>query len=878
MRIRELTIENFRKFRRPITLAGFSDGLNLVCEPNETGKSTVLDALRAALFERHGSKSDRIRSFRPHGDDVAPTITVTFEIGDECWSLEKRFLMSPSVTLEGPGGRFQSDAAEEKLQSLLGFARAGNKGADDESRGALGLLWVEQGAWSLAAPGQAARKTLEDVLAGEVGAVTGGRRTAAVVQAVDKAIAELLTPTGKPARRLQAAQEAFEAAKSAQGVAQDELAAYEGVLGRLESRRNELRRLLRDIEDPEFTAQGASLDRDLVRARSAGQELRTAGLFAQQATAERLRHEAHKEARIRLRAAQSDAQARLRTAKADQATHLESIAEAKQSEAGASASLTGVRDALRKAETARDKALAARAAGERDDRLRASFARLDQAAPLAARVEDLRARAVGNLVTAEALEGLEALERGVEQARAAAAAGAATLRIALDPQTRAARLNGDLLAGSATLSVTTQLTLELPGVASIEVEPPPSGEGAQVRLRAAERERDDGLARLGVTSISEARQKARARAEDEQALSTASAQIEAICVADPVLDIDAGFAALKAALADAKRPASAAPPAPAGADTLLSESAFQDLRAEERRATAKWESALAALQALEVKQVELASEVARHAAEERRQAQELALDVESLSDEALGAAILKAIEIDARATVDLATAQRAAEGLDEDELGRRKEAWARQGKKLQDDRIDLLQDIARLEVEAKTRGSAGPATRAQEAAEELEYAQTIFDRLREEAETLQLLKSVIAEAQQEAARRYLTPIKMRVQPYVSRLLPAADLAFGEDYRPHRLVRGGREELAEDLSKGTQEQLAILTRLAFADLLLEKGKPASLVLDDALVFADDDRFETMTDILSEAAQRMQVIVLSCRTSAYRRVEANKIVIG
>jgi chromosome segregation ATPase len=33
MRIRELTIENFRKFRQLTVLSGFDDGLNLVCEP-----------------------------------------------------------------------------------------------------------------------------------------------------------------------------------------------------------------------------------------------------------------------------------------------------------------------------------------------------------------------------------------------------------------------------------------------------------------------------------------------------------------------------------------------------------------------------------------------------------------------------------------------------------------------------------------------------------------------------------------------------------------------------------------------------------------------------------------------------------------------------
>ena len=143
---------------------------------------------------------------------------------------------------------------------------------------------------------------------------------------------------------------------------------------------------------------------------------------------------------------------------------------------------------------------------------------------------------------------------------------------------------------------------------------------------------------------------------------------------------------------------------------------------------------------------------------------------------------------------------------------------------------------------------------------------------------LSLLDRVIKDAQFEASRRYLAPITKRVAPYVTRLLPNASLAFNEDYTPELLIRGGREEAAEHLSKGTQEQLAVLTRLAFADLLIEKGKPASLVLDDALVFADDDRFEIMLEILTEAARRMQVIVLSCRTSAYRSLDANRLMLG
>lgn len=45
------------------------------------------------------------------------------------------------------------------------------------------------------------------------------------------------------------------------------------------------------------------------------------------------------------------------------------------------------------------------------------------------------------------------------------------------------------------------------------------------------------------------------------------------------------------------------------------------------------------------------------------------------------------------------------------------------------------------------------------------------------------------------------------------------------------MREGIDEQCDVLSQGTQEQLAILTRITFADLLLEQGRPVSLILDE-----------------------------------------------
>jgi predicted ATP-dependent endonuclease of OLD family len=104
LRIRRLAISNFRKFRDPFAIEGLSDGLNIIIEPNETGKSTVLEALRAAFFVRHSTKNQLASSYAPYGENVAPEIEVGFDIAGEQWSVAKKLLKSPLHRSTGPHG------------------------------------------------------------------------------------------------------------------------------------------------------------------------------------------------------------------------------------------------------------------------------------------------------------------------------------------------------------------------------------------------------------------------------------------------------------------------------------------------------------------------------------------------------------------------------------------------------------------------------------------------------------------------------------------------------------------------------------------------------------------------------------------------------
>lgn len=877
MRIRELRIENFRKFRQPLHLTGFEDGLNLVCEQNEAGKSTVLEALRAVLFERHGSRSDRIRSFRPHGDEVAPTIELGFDLGDTSWRLRKRFLQNPSVELEGPTGRATGDEAEERLQTLLGFARAGNRGADDDSRGALGLLWVEQGqSFVLGTPGQGARRTLEEVLAGEVGAVTGGQRTTTVLQAIERSLADYQTPTGRPARRLLDAQEAAASATEDARAAQAELEQFDSVLERLEAKRNEQRRLVAELDDPEQQHKLTQLEDDLDRARTAGQTLRTAEALLREAAGERTRLEARETARRDLRTQVAQAEQAATTARAAVEDHEPILEAARQSEKDAIATLETARTALRTAEKRLLAVQRGQAAQARQRALAAAFLRLDMAEDIATKLQARRDELTANRMTADAHSALLNLEQTVAEAQAAASAGAAVLSVELLSSAPAARLNGAAVEGSLHVVVSEPQNLELDGIGTVSITPPASGQPAQARLRAAEQDLAAFLADVGCATPLAAKEAAQAHRDATQATALLVAQLEAACPEDAALDISAGVESLRGTLASETRPSATPDECATGAEDVDDE--WQTARAAERMAEGRRQAVLDTLQEAQITNVMLTSQVERTAAEVSRLGEQLTADLEAIDDDAL-AAVLEAAKTDeARAILARDEAQRAVEGLDEAALLQRRDALRKRRERLVNDRLGLVGEIARLEERAKTLGSAGPATRAAASAELAEAASAAHDRLKEEAEMLSLLAETIREAQRETARRFLAPITQRVAPFIGRLLPNASIVFGEDLRPTLLTRGGREEATDDLSKGTQEQLAVLTRIAFADLLIEKGKPASLMLDDALVFADDDRFELMLEILAEAAQRMQIIILSCRTSAYRGLEAKRLLLA
>jgi uncharacterized protein YhaN len=70
-----------------------------------------------------------------------------------------------------------------------------------------------------------------------------------------------------------------------------------------------------------------------------------------------------------------------------------------------------------------------------------------------------------------------------------------------------------------------------------------------------------------------------------------------------------------------------------------------------------------------------------------------------------------------------------------------------------------------------------------------------------------------------------------------------------------------------LSGGEKEQIHLVTRLALADVLA-KDERQLVVFDDILTFTDAGRLARVLKLLEEAAQRLQVLVLTCHPERYR----------
>ncbi|HEX3381934.1 MAG TPA: GTP-binding protein, partial [Paraburkholderia sp.] len=167
-----------------------------------------------------------------------------------------------------------------------------------------------------------------------------------------------------------------------------------------------------------------------------------------------------------------------------------------------------------------------------------------------------------------------------------------------------------------------------------------------------------------------------------------------------------------------------------------------------------------------------------------------------------------------------------------------------------------------LRSQLETMGASGLGERLAALEAQVEQATRRKDELSLRASALSLLDEVLVDERDAALAQLRAPLTERLGYYLKRIFPQSSLALGDDLIPAMLDRDGRAELLDALSFGTREQLGILTRLAYADLLQASGRPTLLMLDDAAVHTDAARRDALKRALIDAATRHQILVFTC----------------
>jgi DNA repair exonuclease SbcCD ATPase subunit len=881
MKLRSLALNQFKKFTSPMRLDGIDDGLNVVVGRNEMGKSTLLDALRAALFEKYSSKAQPIAALQNDRNQAGPVVELAFEMDDGLYRITKRFIKKPYARLSCPDGRtLEGDAAEDALRGLLGFDEPGKTGAKPETIGMWNVLWVQQGHsfGALELP-ETARSSLHSALESEVGEVLGGRRGRALPQAIEKQLGELVTSNGRP--------------RGTYKDAIDHRDTLQADLESLRTRRTELSQTLDDLEDAQDSlSRLSSSERDkedqaeFDGARTRHSQLAALEARIQAAAADLQLKQRNLEQAVQAQAArnklQEDIAADDRAVKAAR----DRLDEVSEQEKDARKKYDGLQEAVRAAEAAVTKADATvtlkrriLAAVERDARIRTLQDQLAKAQDAEKRQHEAQQGAAAILVNDKAIQQIRAAAKAVETVGGRLSAAATTITFEMSPDSLAGiEIDGKPLTGERpSVQAVEPAGITIPGRGRIIVDPAIKDRDKLIaQQRDANAKLKAALDTTGVASIQDAEDQYTKRQAllQDAALTRKEAALHAPATEDyeagavPLADYVEGLR--KVLARDKDELGLKELPSRQEAEVALSVAESQAEQARHDVNTARAQLAGPG-DTLERLKTELTTVKTRHddAAAQLKKRQEEFHNAEKASPDSK----LQADTETARAVVTVQEqAVSALEGQRTDETLPQLEARIERLDKAIRDRRQKRENLNVRIAGLKSRIEALEGAGLDEAIEQKDRERELCDeecgRFEHEAAVLTLVLSTLRDAEHDAKERYLSPVLKRVRPYLQLLFPGADIAIDENLCITGVVReAGYEEAFHHLSMGTQEQIAVLVRLAFAEMLVEQGHPATVVLDDALVFSDDRRMSRMFDILNMAARNVQVIVLTCREQLF-----------
>lgn len=891
MRLLHLTLRRVRRHQE-LSLA-FAPGLTLVGGANESGKSTLAEALHKGLFLKASATGRGVEELRSRRHAGLPEVEIGFEAGGQQWTLRKRFAgSSGTCQLSHGGGLNLSGAeAEERLAQLLGVEGAveGRRIAQLPLRWA--HLWVRQGeagANLLAGPAEAydLGRLIEQLQRGEgTGAALESALDRRVIESLRRQLELQFTATGKvragsplalAGQRQQQTRQQLDAALALRDQLDDSLDALQQIEERIEELEQRqapaLEQLRRQLAERQL------LQTELLPLQQQRQHLQQARAEWRQLS-QQLDQQRREQGQLQQ---QVDGLQRQLAQLQQQIEQFSAEAQRCEQELGQRARERQlVQLLLDQDQLQRD--VAQRQRHQRD------FQQLQSQAE-AIKTQLAQLPAIGP----SELAALRQAQLQLAQAEARRQASATTVELLAADQ--AVRLGGQPLLAGQPAELLRSGELEVGAGVRLRISPG-GGEApqqAEAQWQACGQALSAQLQALGVANPEQAEAIAGQRQGLEaelQRLRDAAGTIPWARLRQEQADQEARQQRLTAELAGF----SAALEQRRLEQHSLEQGGLEQQReALERGALEQWRSAvehqLAALEQQRLQgQQQLQQARHRHAETDsglRRQEQQLQQLAGSLSGleqrqgqlqhqhgdlARLEAALADAEHACARREQALAELERQIDAAPRNSPCLDPEARLRQ---LQAEKDDLLTRRGQQQQRILSLSAQDPAAAVEQAQAELEQAEAELQRLQLQARALQLLLERFEQARRSLSQRYSLPLGQAIGRYLNCLAvpgyrPALDFEPSKGFANLQLRQGGEGFRFEELSGGMREQLNGALRLAIAEVL----QPAydgclPLLFDDAFTNSDPSRQEGLRRMLEQGlGQGLQIVLLSCTPELY-----------
>jgi chromosome segregation ATPase len=881
MLITGVTVEGVGRFERLASVRGLGEGVNVLAANNEAGKSTLFRAIRTCLFKRHDSRDQDVRDLGTFNSQLPASVTVTFEQQGKSYEIRKSFLRSVSASLLEDGREVaRGRQADEKVCELFGVASGSGRAIDDA---AFGVLWVGQGR-STVAPIIAGRadSMLSAMIEEEVGTLVGGDRARTAMSQLGAELARYQTDTGRTKTNgpLDVAEKEYTRLKDNETDLGNRSRLLDEQFTNLALARPEQRRLSDPTEIAVTAGQLADAEAELEKGQASAAIVRT--LQGE----ERVAHAKLETATQRLEQFE-DIISRIDSARsqegiltADLATLIDreqsarnAVEETKTKAASLEQQLTANELQRVAQQGLRDAATKARTRVDLNTRLQVVQDAFNALAALNAQISQIK-------ITPAVFTSIETIDK--QQVTLEEQLTAAAPQLSIDVHADGAgriNLGGSAVTGPFSGPLVDLTQIEIAGIATITLTPPFSdAKVAETKRSKLAADLQTALQKAGVETVAEAVAAITLRRDLETKRRGVQAELKALGVQDDnpsalIASLTEQIAEVGLAVQQALQKAGLDTfPDGAGIDAQLASIAASRGALQQQRAALTgarnaedevFETAMRARARVEAEligirktlQADLSACPDASRAEDLKQRSDAVHDLRIAHQQSAGA---------------LAEQRRLAPDAEELERRENRRERLREQRDNRDHRLqDLKTEIAKLETHIQLAGGDGLGETLGATREQLELASREVTRITKRTAALRLLRTTISAALAEGQERYFEPVRRHLKPFLHDLFPGAELQLAEGFEIAGIKRT-QEELFEHLSDGTREQIAILVRLAMGAMLSSRSQNVPIVLDDALVFSDDDRIQRMFDALSRAGRQQQVIVLTCRTKAFEQL--------